>query len=112
MIKKGDKICPFCGGTLQPRGHVKRKLKLGDGEVMVVRLRRYSCTNCGKWHREFPDDILPHKHYPKTIIDRFNDGRLNETSKGFENYPVETTRARWERERKKNQSLYAKNKGG
>lgn len=102
MVKKGEKICPFCGGKLQPRGHVKRKLKLGDGEVMVVRLRRYSCTECGRWHREFPSDILPYKHYPKAIIEKFNDGRLGEDSIGFENYPVDITKLRWKRTRKKN----------
>lgn len=95
MIKKGEKRCPFCGGRLQPRGHVKRKLRLGDGETTVIKLRRYSCSECGKWHREFPNDITPYKQYSEPIIRKFMSGELDDSHIGFESFPVDITKKRW-----------------
>lgn len=95
MIRKGRKICPFCGGELQKRGSVKRKLRLGDGDVIVIRIRRYSCKQCGRWHRELPSDLTPYKQYPSTIIEKFNSGKLDDASFGFENYPCTMTQKRW-----------------
>lgn len=100
MVKEGEKTCPFCGGKLQKRGKVKRTLRLGDGETMMISVKRYSCKTCGRWLRELPSDCLPYKQYPKTIIDRFNSGKLSDESTGYENYPVGITKSRWKKGRK------------
>lgn len=95
MIRKGTKRCPFCGGDLQPRGAVKRRLRLGDGDTIVIKIRRYSCKSCKRWHREIPSDVTPYKQYPDGIIGRFRSGKLSDESIGFENYPCKETIKRW-----------------
>lgn len=100
MIRKGTKICPFCGGELQKRGTVRRKLRLGDGDLMVINLRRYNCKKCGKWHRELPSDLSPFKQYPDPIINKFISGKLTDSSIGFENYPCNVTQKRWKSHKK------------
>lgn len=93
MITKND-VCPYCGGPLQRRGFVKRIMRIEYGKKIFIKLPRYSCKRCGKWHRYIPDNIVPFKHYRKDIID--NVERLTEEI-NFEDYPSDITRYRWTR---------------
>ncbi len=95
MINKNDTRCPKCGGELQPRGFVMRKIKLGNYEIKKVKVRRFSCRTCGAWHRELPNDILPYKQYSKTIIDGFSKGKLSTDILEYENFPCDMTVKRW-----------------
>jgi len=62
MVK--DIICPHCGGELQPRGSVERKIRLGNGNIKIIELKRYSCKKCKRWQRELKDNLDPYKQYP------------------------------------------------
>ncbi len=96
MIKKGEKQCPYCGGELQKRGTVKRTIKFGDCKKIFY-LMRYSCKQCGRWHRELPIDILPYKQYPKEIVEGFASNELNNEIEQFLDFPSEASINRWKK---------------
>lgn len=69
MIKNEFDKCPRCGGDLQPRGCVIRKVKNSRGDIFQYRLPRFSCKVCKSWHRIVPDYILPYKQYFKSVVE-------------------------------------------
>lgn len=95
MVKNKTDICPLCGGDLQPRGDVKRIVRLENGEKTFIKISRFSCKQCKHWHRVIPKDIIPYKHYPKRIIDGFNEDVYSNNDLEFEDYPSELTIKRW-----------------
>ncbi|MDR2903216.1 MAG: DUF6431 domain-containing protein, partial [Clostridiales bacterium] len=61
-------VCPICGGGLVKRGLVPRGVIMPDGVRRVFLVRRYSCRDCNKSHRELPDFMTPYKcHCTETI---------------------------------------------
>ena len=73
IITSSTPNCPDCGGELKTRDSKKRKLISSDGTVNTFALRRYKCRGCGRVQMEFPDIMVPHKHYSRSaIIDTIN----------------------------------------
>lgn len=97
MVGKNIDICPYCGGPLQPRGYIWRRIKKENGKKSRVKILRKSCKNCGKWHRVIPDNIIPYKQYTKDIIEGFAASKLNNDMLEFEDYPCDITVKRWVR---------------
>ena len=64
--------CPQCGGEMKIRDSKRRKVIFADGTVDTFVLRRYKCTVCGRVHLELPDIMVPHKHYSRSAIYRWN----------------------------------------
>ena len=92
IITSSTPNCPDCGGELKTRDSKKRKLISSDGTVDTFALRRYKCRGCGRVQMEFPDIMVPHKHYSRSaIIDTIN---------GEQNCAAEqSTIYRWNREK-------------
>ena len=92
IITSSTPNCPDCGGELKTRDSKKRKLISSDGTVNTFALRRYKCRGCGRVQMEFPDIMVPHKHYSRSaIIDTIN---------GEQNCAAEqSTIYRWNREK-------------
>lgn len=95
---KNVKVCSNCGGELVKRGFVRRIQKNEYGETTFIKIPRYSCKQCGKWHRFIPDNVEPYKHYRKDILDGFKKHTLSNEDWEFEDYPSETTIKRWSNE--------------
>ncbi len=55
--------CPICGGTLFVHGTCKRKLRTESDDIIILRLRVMECKECGKTHRELPEEIVPYKRH-------------------------------------------------
>lgn len=68
IITSSTPNCPDCGGELKTRDSKKRKLISSDGTVNTFALRRYKCRGCGRVQMEFPDIMVPHKHYSRSAI--------------------------------------------
>lgn len=92
-----NSICPICGHPLKPRDHVKRIMKVSEGKVQWLRIRRLVCTNesCHSFHRELPDMLAPHKHFEIDIIAGVLDRLITPDAKGFEDHPSEETIHQW-----------------
>lgn len=59
-------------------------------------IERRECTGCGRSHRLLPDDQVPHKHYSAEVIEKVVDEDFTEEEElEYEDYPCETTMARW-----------------
>ena len=95
MVNKKNDICPLCGGKLQSRGKVKRLLRIENGEKIFIKIPRYSCKDCGHWHRVIPDNVIPYKHYRKDIYEGFKSGELSSENVKYEDFPSEATQNRW-----------------
>ena len=94
MIRKEYDICPKCGGQTQPRGGVKRIVRDEKGIKRKIFVTRFSCKQCGAWHRVLPDGYLSYKQYSKAIINRY----LSEEC--YESYPCDLTIIRWKKSQK------------
>lgn len=92
-------VCPNCGGRLLKRGAVKRLIRTDYGVKKFIKIKRYSCKNCGKWHRQFPDYIVPYKQYTRPIIEGFVNDILSVEDFRFEDFPSECTIFRWKKSR-------------
>lgn len=91
----------MCGGSLRVRDTVERFVKISSSEQYGITIRRLACNMCGKLHRELPDFLLPHKHYPAECIEAEID--RNQQLKGIREdvicaYPELSTCSRWRRE--------------
>ena len=95
MVSEGCYICPICGGNLKYRDSIKRIKKSKDGIIEWINVTRYICQNCHRIHRSLPDDLLPYRHYSKTIIMLVTQGRITPDTIGYEDYPCELTMIRW-----------------
>lgn len=98
MVSLNEHICPACGGELRYYDTIRRMIKKEGGLKAWVLLPRAVCQKCGRIHRELPEDILPYKHYTKTIIDGFLTGDFSTLDLEFEDYPSEGTVANWKAE--------------
>ena len=96
MVKKID-ICPSCGGALQRRGYIKRILRVEYGEKVFIKIPRYSCKKCGKWHRFIPDYIEPYKHYRKDILEGFRNDSLGDMNIEYLDFPSDISKYRWKK---------------
>lgn len=64
------------------------------GKKIFIKIPRYSCKNCGKWHRFMPDYMVPYKHYRKDILEKC----LQDTDElPYEDYPADITKYRWKK---------------
>lgn len=91
-----SKVCPICGRETKRYDRVKRILRTYYGEKHWILIERYSCRVCGTVHRSLPNNLLPYKHYDRTIIEGFMAGKLTSDSLVFEDYPCEQTIKRWQ----------------
>lgn len=80
--------CPHCGSIdIIGWGSDKRILKNSRGEKSEIRIKKRLCKNCGKVFRVYPNDILPYKHYERSVVEGdYGDG------------PDESTIRRWSRD--------------
>ena len=53
-----------------------------------IKFSRYSCKECGKWHRFIPDNVEPYKHFRKDILDGFKNHTLSNEEWEFEDYAI------------------------
>lgn len=88
-------ICPNCNDKMQRRGFIKRLLRIEYGKKIFIKVPRYYCKNCNKWHRFIPDFVEPYKHYRKDILDNFRKNKFYEENIEFEDYPRDITKYRW-----------------
>lgn len=61
--------CPCCASTLKVIGIRQRKYINGDGEQIVLVIRRLRCIHCGRVHHELPDILVPYKRYASENIE-------------------------------------------
>lgn len=92
------------------RDSVERFIRISSAEKYGVVIRRLICVECGKIHRELPDFLLPHKHYPADCIEaEIDQGRQAGITDECENvicaYPELSTCMRWRREFKQKQEI-------
>ncbi|NSW92618.1 MAG: transposase [Firmicutes bacterium] len=74
-----DSICPVCGSPdLKVIGSRKRRAWQGDGERMILVVRRLRCLNCRKIHHELPDILVPYKRYTSAAIEAIIDDNTTE----------------------------------
>ena len=98
MISVGDTTCPKCGRPLKYYDHVRRIIKSKGGVAHWIRIRRLVCVNCGSFHNELPKYLIPNKHYEARIVKAFILGTISCQDVDFEDYPCDTTIARWKQE--------------
>lgn len=95
MINRNEQTCPDCGGDLKYYDRVPRIVRTKMRKTKWVKIRRFHCTVCGRYHRELPGFILPHKQYEKEVILGVLEGLITYETIGFEDYPCEMTMIRW-----------------
>ncbi len=100
MVEAGDIVCPICGGKVRYYDKVKRIMKTKYGKTKWLSIRRMKCTQCGRVHRELPDNIYIYKQYEADIIDGVIEGFITSDTLGFEDYPCEQTMLKWIASRK------------
>ena len=61
--------CPICGGKLAAYDRKKRKVHTRSRGIIVLRLRRLRCKDCGRFHTELPDFLVPYKRYSRENIE-------------------------------------------
>ncbi len=82
------------------RDTVVRFIRISSSEKYGITIRRLRCDVCGKIHRELPDFLLPHKHYPaeciESEIDRMKQSeRVRSCDDRLCAYPELSTCMRW-----------------
>lgn len=87
--------CSTCGEAIKYYDSVLRVVKRKGGSKEWIPVKRYKCYNCGKIHRQLPDDILPYKQYDADIIRGVLEGYITSETIGYEDYPCEMTMNRW-----------------
>lgn len=74
-------ICPICGNPeLKVIGSRKRSALKGDGEAIILIIRRLRCLGCKRIHHELPDMLVPYKRYSSGIIEVIVDDTSDEVS--------------------------------
>ena len=97
LVKSSDDVpvCPLCGGVLKYRDsrlRIRRKEGGGKEHLMIRRLR---CSQCGHYHNELPDCLVPHKHYEAEVISGVIDGIVTSEDEDSEEFPSLQTMLRW-----------------
>jgi hypothetical protein len=79
-VKSEEKsLCPVCGCLeLKVIGSRKRNALPGDGETIILIIRRLRCKNCRKIHHELPDILVPYKRYTSAVIEAIIDDATTE----------------------------------
>ena len=95
MVTNDESTCPDCGGYLKYYDKVKRILRTKGRISNRIEIRRLRCVECGKVHRELPDNIVPYKQYEAEIVRGVLEGFITSDTLGFEDYPCEKTMIRW-----------------
>lgn len=62
-------VSPCCGEKLVVIGSRQRKIVNGEGEMKLLVIRRFRCSQCRKIHHELPDCIVPYKRYESDCIE-------------------------------------------
>ena len=110
MIQGYKLECPYCGGELKYYDQVNRMVKIENGNVKCIKMKRFKCKKCFKIHRLIPEEIFPFKQYDAEIIRGVLDGTITNETLGFEDYPSETTIKEWKKEHDKGKlDLYFQN---
>lgn len=74
-------ICPVCSTPeLKVIGSRKRGVLKGDGEAIILIIRRLRCLDCKRIHHELPDMLVPYKRYFSGIIEVIVDDTSDEVS--------------------------------
>lgn len=75
ILSYEDSCCPICGGRLKVHGTCNRKAwtpadNSDNSDIVQVEysLRILECTQCGKTHRELPNELVPYKRYSLSLI--------------------------------------------
>ncbi len=87
--------CQSCGGEMIRYGRRKRRVLSKYREAEYVTIQRWRCKECGRMHDELPSDILPHKHYEREMVEGVQEGLVDSSILGYEDYPCEMTMRRW-----------------
>lgn len=97
FVKSSEKIpgCPCCAGQLRYRDSRLRIIKHEGGGRNYLKIRRFRCTICHRYHNELPDILLPYKHYETEIISGVIDGIVTSADSDSEDYPSFTTMISW-----------------
>lgn len=95
MVTNDELNCPDCGGVLKYYDKVSRIIRTKARETRWVKIRRFHCTKCGRFHRELPDYISPYKQYESEIIQGVLKGIITCKIIGHEDYPCEMIMIRW-----------------
>ena len=64
-------------------------------------VRRLKCTRCDRIHTELPYEVVPYKHYMRTVIEDVLDGVVDEKDPAAASGPSDLTMWRWRRDRDK-----------
>lgn len=92
----GDKsTCPSCGGQLKHYDTVGRVVRTKGGRMERIKIRRFRCAQCGAFHRQIPNGLLPFKQYEAEVVYGVLEGLITPDTIGFEDYPCEMTMLRW-----------------
>jgi hypothetical protein len=63
-------VCPVCDNPeLKVIGSRKRGALKGDGEAIILVIRRLRCSECKRIHHELPDMLVPYKRYSSGVIE-------------------------------------------
>ena len=76
LADQRPRSCPHCGLFSRPgepelllgHGSYSRQLRLGGGECVSVRIRRFKCTSCQKTTSILPSEIAPRRRYAGSVI--------------------------------------------
>lgn len=95
MVRVGETICPVCGGELVYYDRCRRILRTKGRQPRWIDICRLQCCNCGRVHRELPEEVIPYKQYEAEIIRGVLDGLITSETLGYEDYPTEWTMLQW-----------------
>lgn len=101
MIRNNELVCPNCGGYLKSYDSVRRVVRGKKGSKNRIKLRRLVCVRCGSTHRELPSYLVPYRQYSIQIIEGFLSGTITSFDLDYEDYPCDSTIAKWKNARKK-----------
>lgn len=89
-------LCRSCGEEMHTRGARRRLVRGENGRKIFIRIGLYWCPKCNIWARELPNDILPFKQYPESVINASNKGLLEDDERYLDG-PSEATKMRWKK---------------
>lgn len=97
LVKSSDDapVCPLCGGILKYRDSRLRIRRKEGGCKEHLMIRRLRCSQCGHYHNELPDCLVPHKHYEAEVISGVIDGIVTSEDEDSEEFPSLQTMLRW-----------------
>lgn len=64
FVRSKEQIpCPCCNGRLKVVGSRERTCINGQGEKIILVIRRMRCVECSRIHHELPDILVPYKRH-------------------------------------------------